>query len=286
MVFWGGMQYLKISRGILTFAAVVLIGAGCVASYPTTSDTESTDTESSDPYAGWHEIQAGGVVSFMIPPGCQGDPGAGSNYIVCPTDDNPTPTPEMVISSDGIVVHVRRWEGMESPYWNQVVASMRVLTPVTRDITINIEGGEQPMVPAEEGAYVPMFDGVPAEVGAQVRGMTLESFSCVGGGPDCHYQFSGKAEITGTYHVYDETEAFLGNAVCFDGLDDSSLSRMPYEAGDSRNVWFCFTNEDEARGLFPSNEGTATIVIDDYFDILVGAEVWNTATLVEVISAE
>jgi len=265
-------------------ASVALVGAGCVAQAPATSDTESADVETSDPYAGWQEIQAGGVVSFLIPPGCQGDPGAGSNYIVCPTEDNPTPTPEMVISSDGITVNVRRWEGMESPYWDQVIASMHVMTPVNRDITINIDGKEQPAAPVEPSVYVPMFDGVPAEVGAKVRSMTLESFSCVGGGPDCHYQFSGKVEITGTYHVYDETEAFLGNAVCFDA-DDASLSQIPYEAADSRSVWFCFSNEDEARTQFPSSEGTATIVIDEYFLILVGAEVWNTATLVDVVSA-
>lgn len=86
----------------------------------------------------WKTVTIGGVVTFQIPPNCKADPGAGSTYITCPTPDNETPTPEFVFSSDGIQVNMRRWEDMESPYWNDVVASLRVIAPLNRAIQINI----------------------------------------------------------------------------------------------------------------------------------------------------
>ncbi len=91
------------------------------------------------PVATVQTILIGGVVSVEIPSTCFTEPAAGSTYITCPTAENETPTPEMVISSDGIQVNVRRWEGLESPIWDEVVASLRVLTPLDRAIQINVD---------------------------------------------------------------------------------------------------------------------------------------------------
>ncbi len=95
--------------------------------------------EAEAPSADWQTITIGGVVTFEVPAACHIDPGAGNAYLVCPTEENPTPTPEIHFSSDGQTVNVRRWENLESPYWNHMVASMKVVQPMTRDITINIQ---------------------------------------------------------------------------------------------------------------------------------------------------
>ncbi len=87
----------------------------------------------------WKSVTIGGIVTFEIPVECTLDPGAGNAYLICPTDENPTPTPEMKFSSDGITVNVRRWEGLETPYWDHIIESMNVVTPMERDITITIE---------------------------------------------------------------------------------------------------------------------------------------------------
>ena len=90
-------------------------------------------------YKDWQTVNVGGVVSFQIPPNCHAEPGAGSTYVTCPTAGNETPTPEFVFSSDGIQVNMKRWEDMESPYWKDVLASMKVIQPLNRKIQINID---------------------------------------------------------------------------------------------------------------------------------------------------
>jgi hypothetical protein len=84
------------------------------------------------------ELTVGGVATFQIPTHCNASGGAGSTYIVCPTPDNDTPTPEMVISSDGIQVNIKRWENLSSPYWNDIIKSMRITAPLDRAVEIHI----------------------------------------------------------------------------------------------------------------------------------------------------
>jgi hypothetical protein len=128
---------------------VLIVGAGCA---PTTTiiqpvqpapiavaPTPAPVIPAEDPYEGWGTIMPGGVISLRIPPGCMGDPGAGSTYIVCPTPTDDTPTPGMRVSSDGIQVNIRRWEDLEWEHWDKVVASLKVLAPLDRDIQINIQ---------------------------------------------------------------------------------------------------------------------------------------------------
>jgi|GEM_PF-7065388 len=153
-------------------ALIILTGAGCTAKnvisqQPSTPDPEpiactmdakqcadgsyvgrtgpncefvcpQTDTPSQT-YQNWKEVIIGGVASFKIPSHCNTDAGAGTTYITCPNKATDSPTPEFTFSSDGIQVNMKRWEGLESPYWNDVVASMRIITPLTHAIQINIE---------------------------------------------------------------------------------------------------------------------------------------------------
>lgn len=106
--------------------------ANCPETRPAPTPTQQT-------YKNWKNINIGGVVNFQIPPNCNADAGAGSTYISCPTPDNTTPTPEFVFSSDGIQVNMKRWENLSSPYWDDVVASLRVASPLNRAIQINID---------------------------------------------------------------------------------------------------------------------------------------------------
>ncbi len=101
-------------------------------------ETKPSPTPNQQTYKNWKNVNIGGVVSFQIPPNCNAEPGAGSTYVSCPTPNNETPTPEFVFSSDGIQVNMKRWEGLNSPYWDDVVASLRVVTPLNRAIQINI----------------------------------------------------------------------------------------------------------------------------------------------------
>lgn len=134
------------------FALVLLagLGAGCapapiapvpadVTPQPAAIPPAPEAAPPVDPYEGWGTIQPGGVVSLRIPPGCHGDPGAGNIYVICPTPGNDTPTPDMHVSSDGMQVNIRRWEDMEWEHWDKVVASLRVLAPLDREVQINIQ---------------------------------------------------------------------------------------------------------------------------------------------------
>lgn len=126
---------------------LLLIGAGCV---PMTSSKVAApmpaavapapqpEPSAVDPYEGWGEIQPGGVVSLRIPPNCKVDPGAGSTYVTCQREWE-DPLPEFVVSSDGVQVNIRRWEGLEVAHWDEIIASLRVLTPLRSEVQITIE---------------------------------------------------------------------------------------------------------------------------------------------------
>ncbi len=102
-------------------------------------ETEPPQTPNEQTYKNWKTITIGGVVSFQIPPNCRAGGAAGSTYISCPTIDNETPIPEFYFSSDGIQVNMKRYENLESPYWKDVLASMRVIQPLNHKIEINID---------------------------------------------------------------------------------------------------------------------------------------------------
>lgn len=115
-----------------------LFGAGCVA-VPVEPSGEEPAPVAVDPYEGWNTIEPGGVISLRIPPNCKGDPAAGNLYIVCPTLENENPPPDMHLSSDGIQVNIRRWEDQSWDQWDKVIASLKVIQGLDRDIQINIQ---------------------------------------------------------------------------------------------------------------------------------------------------
>lgn len=136
---------------LLPLLALLAIGAGCnprasapvarpvpVAPAPQQVPPQPV-AQLADSYVGWGTIEPGGIVSLRIPPGCNADPGAGNIYVVCPTPGNDTPTPDMHISSDGIQVNIKRWEDMDWEHWDEVIASLRVLAPLGREVQINIQ---------------------------------------------------------------------------------------------------------------------------------------------------
>ena len=45
----------------------------------------------------------------------------------------------MQVSSDGQQVNIRHWEDLAWDQWDKVVASLKVITPLTHEIQINIE---------------------------------------------------------------------------------------------------------------------------------------------------
>jgi hypothetical protein len=87
----------------------------------------------------WKTVVIGEMVSFEIPTSCTLGSSPTFINVVCPTAKNDQPLPEFSFVIDGSTVNVRRYENLESPYWDHVVASMSVVQPMTRDITINIQ---------------------------------------------------------------------------------------------------------------------------------------------------
>ena len=56
--------------------------------------------------------------------------------------------------------------------------------------------------------------------------------------------------LTGTVVHHAADEEFVGGEVCMHEIDPASQDRLPRMRGDTRVLWFCFTNtEEEAVGL-------------------------------------
>lgn len=124
---------------VYVLAALVIIESAVLLFGSYVEKAFAPTVSSSDDTVSWQTVNIGGIVTFEIPKDCTLDSGAGTHYLICPTADNAQPTPEMKFSSDGITVNVRRWEGLESPYWNHIVGSLKIVEPMTHDITINVE---------------------------------------------------------------------------------------------------------------------------------------------------
>lgn len=132
VMFLGGCTQQTVSRPVAEPKAVPL-------EVQQPGNVVNTNVTRENNVSQWSTQEAGGVVTFEIPTGCIADGAAGSQYIACPTDENPTPTPEFVVSSDGMTVSFQRWEDLESPYYEHAISSIQVKTPLTHAITINIQ---------------------------------------------------------------------------------------------------------------------------------------------------
>jgi hypothetical protein len=152
--------------------------------------------------------------------------------------------------------------------------------------TLNNMGGTNPTAteptPTPTPSITPtsnIFDISQAKAGDKVANMTIKEVV----NPSYIVQFSGEQEITGGY--YYETQ--YAEMVCMRDFTKSSLNVIPKEKSDSRPVWFCFDDLESAKSLLgiteTGDQGTITLVIDNYRIDMRPAGVFNTATLVEVV---
>lgn len=130
------------------------------------------------------------------------------------------------------------------------------------------------------------------QAGDTVAGMTVEEINWQGKEeqlqegqvPDgFSVQFSGTATLSGEYYYFDDT-GMLGDEVCF-GADNFTIINLPRSQVASSYPWLCFSNKEFAQQQFgpEGSEGEATIIIDDYYDIVAGMGGSLKAKLVEVI---
>lgn len=132
-------------RNLLIILVIVFAISGAVYALDRAREREVTqappliiDTVRDINNTSWQTFNESGV-EFKLPPGYKMDPGAGQRYVVRDDPNNPSPTPDMHISSDGQQVNFRRWEGNSWQYWDQVIASIRIKTPLTHQLQINID---------------------------------------------------------------------------------------------------------------------------------------------------
>lgn len=197
---------------------------------------------------------------------------------------SPAPMPTVTVTrsdaSSGAVTDFESCAAAGNPVMESYPRQCRAgNTTFTEEFELPVGSGEpgssEPGSPGTGGVL--LFDRTTIQIGDQVGSMTLIKVDAHG------LQFSGTVEVTGQYLTYSVDDPFLSGRICFENLDEGSLTRMPYEVTDSRDVWFCFTNEDFARTAFQNDAGKATVTISDYYINLMESEVWNTATLQEVI---
>lgn len=97
--------------------------------------------------------------------------------------------------------------------------------------------------------------------------------------------FKNETTVTGSFQ-YDPDHEFI-DGIMF-RVAEESLASIPKLANDDRYVWFGFTNEEVAKQLLGVTdgvaiEGEATIIIDLYEIHYAPTEIWNLATIVDVI---
>jgi len=100
-------------------------------------------------------------------------------------------------------------------------------------------------------------------------------------------QFRGQIALTGTY---EPNHQLSGNTKipCF-VVDEAAAKQLPRFRGDDRQVWFCFNNPEVAKqqlGGQDTQPKKAIIAIDDYETVYYPSDVFDTATLVRVITQQ
>lgn len=106
---------------------------------PPVVQTPTPTPTPTDPYSGWQTISIADALEIKIPPGEKTSGAAGSMILYHPTPTNETPLPDMNVSTDGAQFHFRRWENLDWEYWDKVIASIHVKTPLTHPVQINIQ---------------------------------------------------------------------------------------------------------------------------------------------------
>lgn len=122
-----------------------------------------------------------------------------------------------------------------------------------------------------------IFEIDRAQKGDKVGDMTITSV-------DSRFaKFSGQITVSGLVNVYGEDDGgagILSNNICMN-VDQADWSKFPRIKGDLRDIWFCFSNLDQAKKAFKQS-GQATVTIDEYIIDSFDGEAWNKARLVSV----
>lgn len=125
-----------------------------------------------------------------------------------------------------------------------------------------------------------LFDRNEVTVGDYVSGMELTE---IDGHDNQILQFTGETYVTGSFGIVTD-DYVVGDGVTFSV--DRLSSYLPREINDRRDLWFVFTNYEEALLMLEDYKdcGEISIIIDEYKLDLTESAVVNTAKLVKVIS--
>lgn len=100
-------------------------------------------------------------------------------------------------------------------------------------------------------------------------------------------KFRGQIALTGTYEPNHQLPGDT-EIPCF-VVDEAAAKQLPRFQGDDRQVWFCFNNPETAKQQLGGQETQpkkAIIAIDDYETVYYPSDVFDTATLVRVITQQ
>jgi len=116
-------------------------------------------------------------------------------------------------------------------------------------------------------------------VGDTITGMKLIEINETVGS---QFLFEGQKKITGQFAILSDDDYWY-DTVTFD-VDDEAIDILPREIKDHRNLWFTFSNYDQAVELLSpyGTSGTVTIVIDQYCVKLLEGCVINAARIIDV----
>jgi hypothetical protein len=143
---------------------------------------------------------------------------------------------------------------------------------------------------SDEGRAAAASSGGTFDPGALQRGDSIDGLRVArvdvwrpaGGGYVGSVAFDGEITVAGRYQAHFDYPEH--QAICF-VVDPATAHRLPRFPQDERYVWFCFQNQEVAATLLgpAGSTGTATIVIDDYTTRREYSDVYDTATLVDVL---
>ena len=154
--------------------------------------------------------------------------------------------------------------------------------------SMRTDGGVTDMTGGRAAAPT-QFDAKQVRTGASIGGLTVAAADLKPAQTDLgmsgSVRFSGEAEVTGSYRAhFDYPEV---KQPCF-WVDVESWGKLPRAQGDTRLVWFCFENAQQAIAQLGAlgSQARATIVIENYTTNLQQSDVWDTARLVRVVKKE
>jgi len=129
-----------------------------------------------------------------------------------------------------------------------------------------------------------LFDARKVKAGDQVAGLKVNKVEVHNASDedyDAYVSFEGEVTVSGSFK-HNLNDEFMDHEISF-MVDEESAEKLPKLAHDQRDVWFMFTNHDEAEKVFgaPGTEGKATVTIKNYNINYAHTEIWNTAELVK-----